>query len=59
MDEQRNLLVGNRIILSDVPESISVLPNVSPQGLTGSFLGSTFDKEDSHHVFRIGVLRCD
>ena len=51
--ESGTLRVGDKSLLSGVPESVSLLPD--PSGI-GAFLQVTAQKPDSRHVFALGDL---
>ncbi|KAI3524429.1 hypothetical protein L1887_03084 [Cichorium endivia] len=53
---RRRLVVKDRVILTDVSETVSI-SSASDSGHTyGAFLGEVFEEESSHHVVSLGKL---
>ncbi|CAI5976442.1 unnamed protein product [Closterium sp. NIES-65] len=67
INDERQLLAHDRVVLSDVPPSLVLTPHAGGLGDSGKgageaeaqgvFLGSRFREAHSWHVFRLGVLR--
>lgn len=54
---RRRLVVKDRVILTDVSETVSI-SSASESGHTdGAFLGEVFEEESSHHVVSLGKLQ--
>lgn len=54
---RRRLAVKDRIILTDVSETVSISSASESAQTDGVFLGSGFEEESSHHVVSLGKLQ--